>query len=88
MMVGSSNALASGAAGRVPGPEVDGVADTMIEAEARLWKFERARSLTILSVYPVDKIVQSMWKNFLPLFATFQETVITNFSKSYRDLSV
>ena len=36
MMVGASNALASGAAGRVPGPEADGVADTMIEASYTL----------------------------------------------------
>ena len=36
-----------------------------ISREAQLWKFAWARSLPILIVCPVDKIMQGMWNNFL-----------------------
>jgi hypothetical protein len=54
--------------------------------EATPWQFAWARSLTILLVYPVDKIVQGMWKNFLPLFADFSKTIRKNFSKAYENI--
>ena len=48
--------------------------------EAKLWKFERARSLTILLVCPVDKVVQGVWKSFLPLPAILEDIISNYFS--------
>jgi hypothetical protein len=36
-------------------------------------------------VYPVDKIVQGLWKNFLPLLTAFLEIINNNFSKGYKN---
>ena len=43
------------------------------------------RSLPILLVYPVDKIVQGMWKNFLPLLTTLSEIISKDLSKAYEN---
>jgi hypothetical protein len=39
-------------------------------------------------VYPVDKIVQGLWKNFLPLLTAFLEIISKNFSKPYRNAQI